>query len=209
MGAVLFLIGFVLGMFGAYKIKHGMVFGGIKYLVICLVLCGIGASVGGDDSGKSSDKPATKVETQAQPTNSAKKWKTDLDSEEAVNKNFRLCIDEMNKMDIVDLARGQRVTPDDVFKNPGQYVGKVIEFPAVVAESEELPTNSPASKSMGGSSHVVIAQTEDGHLALVTRKGKIDMNSQVGEFTVVVGMLAGITDMDNNQKALVVVGSPK
>ena len=136
-------------------------------------------------------------------------WNTNFSEQSAIPENTKLCVQEMKKIDDVKLARGTKANPADIMSNPATYMGKVIEFPAIVQESEPFPQNSNAAKAFGGDGHIVVAKAEDGTMSMELRKGVIqEMESGVGAFTVVRGMVAGIMDSPNG-KVLVIVGNPK
>lgn len=141
--------------------------------------------------------------------NSAVKWNTNYTDQNSIPENTKLCVQEMKKLDDIKLARGEKANPAEVIKNPKTYMGKVIEFPAIVQESEPFPQNSNAAKAFGGDGHIVVAKAEDGTMSMEFRKGAIqEMESGAGAFTVIRGMVAGVMDLPNG-KALVIVGNPK
>ena len=198
--SITYMIFFIVGMYGLYQIKHGYKFKGLIKLVICLAVCSIvaGNSGGDNNSEKKSSQPK---ETKTV----AEDWRTDFDDQMSIIHNMDLCKKSMLKMDSV-AENAQKVSPADVMANPKNYMGKVLEMGATVSEAEDFPADSGGAKFFNGLGHVIIANADDGTIIMASRKGVVD--EQKNQFTVVVGMLAGIQDLGET-KALFIVGDPK
>ena len=203
---ILYLVGSVLGMYGLYKIKHLMFFGGLKYLAIGILM--ISVAVHFNSSGDA-DKDAVKSTASTEATNEVH-MNLNFDDSSAVPQNIVFCIEEMKKMDR-PAQQAQRVSPAAVLKKPTDYMGKIVEFSMNVSETVNAPDNAPAAKAYGGKAFVVVGQTDDGTVVMLTRKGDKDgeHNGISGQFTVVVGMVAGLqNNPENGQKILCIAGLP-
>ena len=165
--------------------------------VLIVGFIAITALVGGGSDSKNS-------------SNSKPKWNMNFDDQMAAVENMKICIDMMKKMDNV-AANAKKVSPSDVFNNMDKYMGQVLEFGATITEVEDAPPNSNAAKYFGGSAHVVIARTEDGVPVMVAKKGdSSSTNSNVGSFTVIVGMPVCLQELpDIGERILVIAGNPK
>ena len=143
-------------------------------------------------------------------SNSKPKWNMNFDDQMATVENMKICIDIMKKMDNV-AAHAKKVSPSDVFNNMDKYMGQVLEFGATITEVEDAPPKSGAAKAFGGSAHVVVAKTDDGVTVMATKKGdSASANSNVGSFTVIVGMPVCLQELPGvGEKILVIAGNPK
>lgn len=194
-------------------------FKGLSKLIIGLSIC-IAVSGCGDSSDGGTEKNIAntstqessvteKAESQTQKVENVN-WKTDFENPMSVAHNMDLCKKVMLKMDSV-AANAQKVSPADVLKNPQNYVGKILEMGGNITETADFPPNSGGAKFFDGLGHVVVAMADDGTVIMASRKGVADEN--IRQFTVVVGMLAGIQEIPNEKtgnvtKALFIVGDP-
>ena len=138
------------------------------------------------------------------------KWNTNFENPESIAANMDKCKKMMLKMDSV-AGNAKKVSAAEVMKNPSDYFGNVLEIGATVDESADFPPNSGGSKFfVDGIGHAIIATASDGTKIMASKKGVAD--EKVGQFAVLVGMLAGIQNMptENGEiKALFIVGAPK
>ena len=162
-----------------------------------IVLLGIVAGGSDDSSGNKSKTENVK-------------WNTNFEDPMAVVQNLDNCKKIMMKMDSV-AANAKKVSPAEVMKNPTDYFGIVLEMGATIDELEDFPPNSGGAKFFeGGVAHAIIATASDGTKIMASKKGVAD--EKVGQFTVLVGMLAGIQTLpgeNGETKLLFITGSPK
>ena len=212
--AIIYVIFFIVGMYGLYQIKHGYKFKGLIKLVICLAVCSIVAGNSGVDNNsdkKSSQPKETKTV--------AEDWNKNFDDPQAIPHNMSICHEKMSAMNGI-AKNAHKVSPAEVMKNPADYLGVVLDMGATVKDAKDFDKDSGGELFFDGKAHSIVAIADDGTYILAARKGHVAehneelmTSSKVGEFTIVVGMLAGITTVQSvnggDIKALFIVGDPK
>lgn len=204
--AIVYLIFFIVGMYGLYKVKCGYKFKGWAIVFVSVAICSmILNSYSEEKNNEPKSQPKQEQQLKKEQT---VKWRTDFDDPNATVENTKKCIEVMKKMDNVS-ANSSKVSPQDIINNPEKYMGKVIEFMVTVNEAENFDANTGAGKQFGSSGHAIVATTKDNMIIMALRKGEV-VNKK-GDNVVLVGMLAGIMPEGsvNENKAMMIICNPK
>ena len=208
MPGILCLIGFALGMYGVYLIKHFQKIKGVIAILIAGVI--LNFAVGGSEDKPAEKNSNTKIEQSAKTdSNGEVNWESDLTQKGSLEKNMKLAMNKLKDMGNIS-SQTTPVKPDKLIENPEKYMGKIVECGGNILADENGGGN--LENLYGDKAHIVISYSaEDNAAVMTTRKGSKN-EENIGKFTVSSGMFIGVTEYPNDKgemkKAAVIVGSP-